>query len=223
MADALTIGARQSRWIRAAPTGVSGVEQQVHRRLGVGHEGVDVALRLDDRAHVMMVAERESLSGELLREFGHLCSEVSPVALAEPWTLRQRTRTIAVDAVRYFGDDDDVRARALRHGDMGPRSLEFVAGGTLEQFGRIPTADEYHSVFGQLVLQREPVGWHLVALLHAGDARFPCLGKAGFKRRIAADLLQVVVGPTDWVGADANGHFQSPMLPRQCCDECLAA
>src|SRR5208337_1920955 len=147
-----------------------------------------------------------ALVGETLGELGHLRAEAGPVALGEPRALRQRTRAIAVDRVRGLGDDDDVGARALRHGDMSLRHFELFARGALQELGRIPAADERHAIVGELVLQRRAVGGQLVALLHADDAGFPGLGEAGLERRVAADLLQVVVAPADRVGADAYAH-----------------
>jgi hypothetical protein len=111
-----------------------------------------------------------------------------------------------MNAVRRLGHDDDVGARALCHGDVGFRGLEFVARRALEQFGRIPAADEGQAKLSKLVLERRAIGRQLVALLHADDACLFCLGEACLKRRVAADFLQVVIGPADRIGADANAH-----------------
>ena len=100
VADALAIGARQRRRIGAAPARVAGVEQQPHRRPGVRHEGVDVALRLDDRAHVVMVAQRQASLGGALGEFAHPRAERSPFAAVQTWPLRQRRGPVALDVER---------------------------------------------------------------------------------------------------------------------------
>jgi hypothetical protein len=85
----------------------------MHRGLGVGHERVDVAFRLDDRAHVMMIAELQPLVGEPLSEFGQLGAVSGPVVFVQTRALRQRLGAVAMDGVRRFGYDDDVGARAL--------------------------------------------------------------------------------------------------------------
>ena len=118
MADARPIGARERRRIGAAPARMAGVEQEMHRRLGVRHERVDVAFRLDDRSHVVMVAELEALVGEPLGKFGHLRAEAAQSPLPSRGRSRQRPRPVAVDGVRRLGDDDDIGARALGHRDM---------------------------------------------------------------------------------------------------------
>ena len=179
----------------------------MHGGLGVGHERVDVAFRLDDRAHVMMVAKLEALVGQSLGELGHLGAVSGPVTFMQPRALGQRLRPVAVNGVRRLGHDNDVGPCALGHGDMGFRRLELIARGTLEQFGRVPAANEGQAELGKLILERGAVAGQLVPLLHADDARFFCLGETCVQRRVAADFLQVVVGPADRVGADANAHF----------------
>ena len=203
---------------RARPAGsappqrrVAGVEQQMHGRLGVRHEGVDVALRLDDRAHVVMIAELQPLVGEALGELGHLRAEAGPVALGQPRALGQRLRRGRRGSCSSVSATMTTSAPgALGHRDMRLRRLELLARRALEQFGRIPAADEDQAELGELGLQRGAVVRHLVALLHALDAGLPGLGEAGLERRVAADLLQIVVGPADRVGADANASSQSP-------------
>ena len=179
----------------------------MHRRPGVSHEGVDVALRLDDRSHVMMIAELEPLIGKSLGEFGHFRPVGRPVAFSHPRALGQRLRAVAVDGVRGLGDDDDIGARALGHRDMRFRRLEFLARRPPEQFRRVPAADEGHAAGAEFRLQRRSVAGHLVPLLHADDARLLRFLEARFERRVAADLLQVVVGPADRIGADEDGHL----------------
>src|SRR5208337_2058725 len=113
---------------------------------------------------------------------------------------------VTMDAVRRFGDDDDFGARSLGHRDVVFRRLELLSRGPLEESGRIPAADENEPELGELVLERRAVDRHFVALLHADDARFLRLRQTGLERRVAADLLKVIVGPADGVGADAYGH-----------------
>jgi hypothetical protein len=54
--------------------------------------------------------------------------------------------------------------------------------------------------------ERCAIARQLVTFFRADNAGFFCLGETGFERRLAADLLQVVVAPADRVGADANAH-----------------
>src|SRR5438128_1349564 len=61
----------------------------------------------------------------------------------------------------------------------------------------------------ELRLQRRAVARHLMALLHADDARLARFRQAGFERRLAADVLQIVVGPANRIGADAY-HLSPP-------------
>ena len=173
----------------------------------MAHERVDVAFRLDDRAHVMMVAELEALVGQSLGELGHLGAVSGPVTFMQPRALGQRLRAVAVDGVRRLGHDDDVGPSAFGHCDMRFRRLELLARRTLEQLGRVPAANEAQAKLGELVLQRRSIAGQLVALLHADDAGFLRLSEAGLKGRVAADLLQVVVAPADRIGADANAHL----------------
>jgi hypothetical protein len=152
VADPLAIGAREPSRIAAAPARVSGVEQEMHRRPGVGHERVDVALRLDDRAHVVMVAEFEPLSVEAIGEFGHLRAEAGPVAFAEPGSLGEGSRPVAVDGVRRLRRDDDGRAGGFRHRDMGLGRFELLARGARQKFRRAPAADEDETELCELLL-----------------------------------------------------------------------
>src|SRR5271165_3460896 len=84
--------------------------------------------------------------------------------------------------------------------------VELVARGALEQFGRIPAADEDHSERGELRLEGRPFAREFVAELHALDAGLIGFLKTRLERRRAADLLKVVVGPADRIGAEKNGH-----------------
>ena len=111
-----------------------------------------------------------------------------------------------MDGVRRLGHDDDVGPSAFGHGDMGFRRLEFLARGALEQFGRIPAADEGQAKLGELILERRAIGGQLVPFLHADDAGLFSLSETGLKRRVAADVLKIVVAPADRIGADANAH-----------------
>ena len=51
---------------------MTGVEQKMGWRPRMRHEGFDVGLGLDDRAHVMMVAELQAFGGQEFGEFGDL-------------------------------------------------------------------------------------------------------------------------------------------------------
>ena len=173
----------------------------------MSHERVDVAFRLDDRTHVMMIAKLEPLVGQSLSELRHLGAISGPVTFVQTRALGEWLCAVAMDGVRCLGDDDDVCPGAFGHGDMRFRRLEFLARRALEQFNRIPAADEGQAKLGKLVLQRRSIARQLVALLHADHASLLGLSKASFERRVAADFLQVVVRPTDRIGADANAHL----------------
>src|SRR5208282_4069745 len=59
---------------------------------------------------------------------------------------------------------------------------------------------------GELRLEGRSFAREFVAELHALDARFLGLRKTRLEWRRAADLLKIVVGPADRIGADANAH-----------------
>ena len=61
VADAGHVFARELGRVAAAEAGVAGVEQELRRRAGVRHETVDLVRGLDDRAHVVVVDERQAL------------------------------------------------------------------------------------------------------------------------------------------------------------------
>ena len=153
MADAVAIGARQSHRVSAAPERMSGIEQQMDGRPGMGHEGVDVALRLDDRAHVVMIAE--------LSPCVEACSERSSSRQRRP------SRLPAAAARQGALGRPEWRSMSRRNHDgrAGPLVIaiwalgrfEFVIRVAREEFGRIPAADEGETKFGKLVLQRRAV------------------------------------------------------------------
>src|SRR5579872_3889197 len=80
MGDPRFIAPRQIARISAAPSRMARIEQKIRRRLGMGHESVDVVERLHDRAHVMMIAELKPLSGEKFSKFRDLCTIARPIA-----------------------------------------------------------------------------------------------------------------------------------------------
>ena len=139
------------------------------------HKGVDVGFRLYDRAHVVVVAKLQAFIGDAACEFRHFRAKARPVLLRHMRALRERNGPVAVNRVRRFRCNKDVRASALGHRDMRLGGLEFLARRAPQEFRRIPAADEDHAELRELRLQRRAVARHLVALFHAFEAGFPAL------------------------------------------------
>ena len=59
----------------------------MHGRLGVSHERVDIAFRLNDRAHVMMIAELEPLVGQALGELVSFAPYSDPIVFVQTQAL----------------------------------------------------------------------------------------------------------------------------------------
>jgi len=78
----------QGHRIGAGKHGVSRVEQQLHRWSGRRHETVDVGAGLHDRAHVVMVGERDAFPGNGVGQFGQLRCERVPLGIRNDRTVR---------------------------------------------------------------------------------------------------------------------------------------
>ena len=87
---------------------------------------------------------------------------------------------------------------------------ELVDRRVVEQVDGIPPRNKIHPERRQCRLQRSRLARKLVAKLHAFEARLARFGKANFQRRLPANFEQVVIGPADGIGADADGHELCP-------------
>ena len=61
MADARLVMTCQTCRIAAAPGGMAGIEQEVHRIAGRFHEAIDLGFGLHDRAHMMVVDQLQPI------------------------------------------------------------------------------------------------------------------------------------------------------------------
>ena len=204
--------ARQRDRIGAAPGGVAGVEQQGNRGAGGVHHRVDVVGAFDNGAHVVVIGDADAFGQGAVGDLRQPPSPFGPVAAAQTRPLRQRFGAVAMDGIGGLGEDQHVRAHRLQQIEMRPQRCHLGVGVALQQFSRIPAGDAGHAERLQRRLQRGGLARKLVAELHADEADLPGLGEACFQRGVAADLLQVVVGPADRVGADANGHVLKTFL-----------
>ena len=191
---------------------VAGVEQQMDRRSRVRHERVDVA---PPTGRSFPCGGDSRASGPRRRGARRTPSSCAPKpgqsalpsrgrsdsgATRSPWMALELSAAMTIVAPAPF-----VIA-------MWPfAACEFVLGRALQQFGRIPAADERQAELARAWPSARRRRW-------AACGPSPCpttpasrgFGEAGLERRVAADLLQVVVGPADRVGAEADASFQSP-------------
>ena len=91
---------RASSWVPAAEEAVAGVEQELCRRAGRGHEVVDLVRGLDDGAHVVVVGEGEALGGGEGRDGLDVGAELRPGLGADQFrAIDERAGVVAVDGV----------------------------------------------------------------------------------------------------------------------------
>ena len=153
-----------------------------------------------------MVAELQAFGGQEFGQFRDLGAIGGPLMGRERGAPRQREIAPTVDGVRGLGHDEDVGAHGDQEVAVGLGEVELLTGRALEQFDRVPTADAGEAERREGGLERLGPTRKLVAEFHPLDARLLGLGEAGLERRVAADLLEVVVRPADGVCPDADRH-----------------
>jgi hypothetical protein len=65
--DAVGMAAGDGEHVGPCVCQVAGIDQQAHCSTGVLHEQIDLALRLDDGAHVMVISKRHTALGHPFR------------------------------------------------------------------------------------------------------------------------------------------------------------
>ena len=105
VADAGHVLARELGRVAAAEEAVAGVEQELRRRAGGGHEMVDLVRGLDDRAHVVVVDQGEALGGGEGGDRLDVGAELRPVVRGQDGAVDQRAVVVAVDGVRGLAGD----------------------------------------------------------------------------------------------------------------------
>ena len=72
MVDARPWRSRRHGDVAAGIGDVAGVDEQADRRAGVGHQQIDLALGLDDRAHVVVIGHGHAALGHPFGQLGEL-------------------------------------------------------------------------------------------------------------------------------------------------------
>ena len=62
---------------------MAGIEQQIDRRTGVGHEGVDIVLALYDASHVVVIDDTHAILDQPVAERGDASAELCPIVASE--------------------------------------------------------------------------------------------------------------------------------------------
>ena len=107
-----------------------------------GHEGVDLVLGLDDRAHVVVIDERQPLGGGELGDRLDVGAELRPLVLVQLGAVDQRPVVAAVDGVRGLAGDADLAAHGLQEVEMRLDGALLVLDRAGEQVQRVPARDE---------------------------------------------------------------------------------
>ena len=99
--DAAAVLPRRLDHVAAGEGEVAGVEQQPDRLAGVAHQQVDLALRLDDRAHVVVVGHGHAVVGHPLGELGELPAIGGELGLRQPRARGERRVHLVLHACRW--------------------------------------------------------------------------------------------------------------------------
>ena len=169
---------------------MAGVEQEMHRGAGRRHQGVDIGLRLHDRAHVVVVDE---LQPSALSELGELGD--APAILAQSpsfstgrWdSVFERSPCMAFEVSATMNTAVPI---ALSRSTWARAAANSVSASRRQQLDRIPAADAGEAEGGERRLQRVGLARELVAELHALEADFLGLARgrspAASRRRAPA-------------------------------------
>src|SRR4029078_2728674 len=108
----------------------------------MGDEQVDLALRLDHRAHVMMVGHRNAEIGHPLGELRELVAELTEVIGLKARRRRQRRVDLVLNRAGGLGVDQDWRAERLERLHLREDARLFGLDATLEELAGEPAGDE---------------------------------------------------------------------------------
>ena len=150
------VPARHFGGVGPAEVRMAGVEEQPRVRPGHRHEAVDVGRRLDDGAHVVMVAHLHALLGRVPGELLVALREALPLRVAHHRAVVHRHLVVAVHGVRAFAGVDVIAAG--RPGEVDPGLERPLLGLDVvdEEVGRVPARGEAQAVLAELRLSAVP-------------------------------------------------------------------
>ncbi len=119
-------------------------------------------------------------------------------------------------AAGRFGIDHDRRAQRPECRELPLHALLFPPDGTLQQAARKPAGDKLQPVRGEEGTKLGGIHRKLAAGFRSAEAGGAALLQAGFQRRVAAELRQVVVGPRNRRDAEAYRHGRMVMATLRC-------
>jgi hypothetical protein len=145
---------------------MAGIEQKMRRRAGSRHQRVDFVRALDDRAHVMVVDERDTLIRKVGGEGFEPLGETRHFRTRQARARAKRYRCVAVYRIRRLAHDHDLAAVVTQLGEVGLAGFDLGRNVAHQQVRRIPTRNEDQPMAGKKETQRLGFFGPAVAVLH---------------------------------------------------------
>ena len=174
---------------------------------GRGHQPVDFGVGLDDGAHVVVEGHAARRIRPCVQPAasagGHISASRRVRVLAAAISARRCRRTSG--ATCRHRPRTGSPSRAAASGAAGSPSHSASSSCSLSRPSYQPETStrpwRRRSGASSRAFLRE-----LAAHLGAGEAGLPGLAEAGLERRVAAELGQVVIAPSDWIYSDSHCH-----------------
>ena len=142
MNDAAKMTRGQRHRVAARKETMAAVEEQADRIAGLAHQPVNLAIGLDDRAHVMMEGHPDAEVSELLGEFRYLVAVGFPLVLGKRRAVGDRLPDAIMPAARGVGIDGYSCAEIAQQRQMRQDRLEFLVDLAVEDTAVLPAGDE---------------------------------------------------------------------------------
>ena len=205
--DPVRVAPRELDRVGAREGHVPGVEQQLDRRPGTGHQRVDVLRGLHHRAHVVMKGHAHSAAAHALGELGEPRAIILPAAARHVRPLRKTRAAIAVDVARDLGDHHDFAAEREQQLEMRLHRGKLAVHVAFEQPRAVPARDQREAVRGQDGLELGRVARELVTELHPLVARRASFPQTGLEWDLRAEGGHVVVAPGERIDPQPDVHL----------------
>src|SRR6202050_5851173 len=110
-----------------------GIEQKPHLSCADIHQGVNILLALNERAHVMMIGKTNPFARHDRRHFRNPPAKLTPLAAREARPCGERTLKVAVYACAHVREHQTRASEGLEQIEVGTQALKLGADAPLQQ------------------------------------------------------------------------------------------
>ncbi len=100
--------------ITAAKQTMTCIKQQFGMWAGMFHQKVDLVFALNNRTHVMVIDECNTLRARIFGQCFNACTKLCPACFFQHRTFGERFAIVAMNGVRRFANDDDLASHGVQ-------------------------------------------------------------------------------------------------------------